>query len=46
MRQKVIRFYHQMRNLENNEVAATTILTGVHLDCTRRKACLFPRTDP
>jgi acyl-CoA thioester hydrolase len=43
MREKVIRFYHEMRN-DTNNIAATTILTGVHLDCDRRKSCPFPET--
>jgi len=42
MREKVIRFHHEMVNSETNEVAATTILTGVHLDSQTRKSCPFP----
>ena len=42
MRDKVIRFYHEMRNVERNDIAATTLLTGVHLDSDRRKSCPFP----
>jgi acyl-CoA thioester hydrolase len=42
VREKVIRFVHEMRNEETNEVAAMTILTGVHLDTVMRKSCPFP----
>ena len=42
MHEKVIRFHHEMVNSETNEVAATTILTGVHLDSQTRKSCPFP----
>jgi acyl-CoA thioester hydrolase len=42
MREKVIRFYHEMLNTETGEIAATTILTGVHLDQETRKSCPFP----
>jgi acyl-CoA thioester hydrolase len=39
---KQIRFYHEMTNDENGEVAATTVITGIHMDTQRRKACPFP----
>jgi len=42
MRQKVFRLYHEMRNEETGEIAATTTLTGVHMDTRLRKACPFP----
>jgi acyl-CoA thioester hydrolase len=42
MREKVIRFYHEMLNAETRELAAKTILTGVHLDTETRKSCPFP----
>lgn len=42
IKEKVIRFYHEMRNDETGEVAATTTLTGVHLDTQTRKSCPFP----
>jgi acyl-CoA thioester hydrolase len=42
MREKVIRFYHEMLNTETREVAARTTLTGVHLDTESRKSCPFP----
>ncbi|HET9285238.1 MAG TPA: thioesterase family protein [Candidatus Angelobacter sp.] len=42
VRDKVIRFKHEMRNIETNTVAATTELTAVHLDRQTRKSCVFP----
>jgi acyl-CoA thioester hydrolase len=41
MREKVIRFYHEMLNTETGEIAATTTLTGVHLDQETRQSCPF-----
>ena len=43
VREKVIRFYHEMRNDITGEVAATTELTAVHFDAELRKSCLIPR---
>lgn len=37
-----IMFAHAMRKLDTDEVAATTTLTGVHLDTIVRRACAFP----
>jgi acyl-CoA thioester hydrolase len=42
IREKVIRFYHEMRNEETQAVAATTTLTAVHLDRETRRSCPFP----
>lgn len=42
IREKVIRFFHEMRNDETGDIAATTELTAVHLDTVKRKACPFP----
>jgi len=42
VRDKVIRFYHEMLNAETRELAARTTLTGVHLDTETRKSCPFP----
>ena len=42
IREKVIRFYHEMLNAETRELAARTTLTGVHLDTESRKSCPFP----
>ena len=40
--EKALRFTHEMPNDETDEVAATTILVGVHLDTTLRKARPLP----
>jgi len=42
IREKVLRFYHEMLNTQTRELAAKTILTGVHLDTETRKSCPFP----
>jgi acyl-CoA thioester hydrolase len=42
IREKVLRFSHEMRNAETGEIAATTTLTAVHLDTQLRKSCPFP----
>jgi len=42
IREKVIRFFHEMYNDETGEIAATAELTGVHIDTVLRKSCLFP----
>ena len=42
IRDKVIRFRHEMLNAETHEVAAITTLTGVHLNSETRKSCPFP----
>jgi acyl-CoA thioester hydrolase len=42
MKEKVIRFFHEMRNEETGEVAAVTELVAVHIDATARKSCPFP----
>ena len=42
MREKVIRFTHEMRKSDTDEVAAITTLTAVHLDKDARRACAFP----
>jgi acyl-CoA thioester hydrolase len=41
IKDKAIRFAHEMRNDTTGEVAATTVITGVHLDTTVRRACAF-----
>ena len=40
-RDKSIRFVHEMTNDETGDVAATTELTGVHLDTDARRAVAF-----
>ena len=42
IREKVIRFFHEMYNDETGEIAATAEMTGVHLDTGLRKSCPFP----
>jgi acyl-CoA thioester hydrolase len=42
MREKVIRFYHEMHNEETQTIAATSTLTAVHLNRETRKSCAFP----
>jgi acyl-CoA thioester hydrolase len=42
VREKVIRFQHEMRNVETNIVVATTELTAVHLDRQTRKSLALP----
>jgi len=42
IRDKAIRFVHVMYKGDMDEIAATTELTGVHIDTDARKACSFP----
>ena len=42
VRDKVIRFVHEMRNAETQEVSAITLLTAVHMDTAARKSCVLP----
>jgi acyl-CoA thioester hydrolase len=42
VRDKVLRFSHEMSNSESQLVAVTE-LTGVHIDRTARKSCPLPR---
>lgn len=42
VRAKTLRFLHEMRNDETEEVAATTTLTAVHMDTTARKSSPLP----
>ena len=44
VREKSIRFVHEMRNAETGEVAAICEMTGVHIDRQVRKAAAFPDT--
>jgi acyl-CoA thioester hydrolase len=39
---KSIRFSHEMCKADSGEIAATTVLTGVHLDKAERRACALP----
>lgn len=42
IRDRVIRFVHEMIQTETGEIAAVCELTGVHLDRTARKSVPFP----
>ena len=42
IRERVVRFFHEMSNEETGEVCAITVLTGVHIDLKTRKASPFP----
>jgi acyl-CoA thioester hydrolase len=42
IKDKSVRFTHEMRKADTGEVAATTTLTGVHIDTIARRACAFP----
>ncbi|TAK48004.1 MAG: acyl-CoA thioesterase [Xanthobacteraceae bacterium] len=42
MRERVIRFTHEMRNVETGDVSAICELTGVHMDRQARRSCAFP----
>ena len=42
IKDKSVRFAHEMRKADSGEVAAVTILTAVHLDKAARRACAFP----
>lgn len=41
IRERVIRFQHEMFNAETGDVAATTELTAVHMDTRARRAVAF-----
>jgi acyl-CoA thioester hydrolase len=42
VRDKVLRFAHEMKKDETGEVAATMVVVAVHLDTVSRKARAFP----
>ena len=42
VRDKALRFVHEMRNAENGEVAAICEITAVHIDRRARKAVTLP----
>jgi len=44
VRDKLLRFVHEMRNAETQEVAAITMLTAVHMDTAARKSCALPES--
>ena len=41
IRERSIRFRHEMRNAETGEIAATCEITGVHMDRQARKSTAF-----
>ncbi len=43
VREKTIRFVHEMRNSETQEVSAITSLVAVHLDADARKSTALPQ---
>lgn len=42
MKEKVVRFFHEMRNEATSEISAVTVLVAVHTDAQTRKSCPFP----
>jgi acyl-CoA thioester hydrolase len=42
VKEKVIRFCHEMRNEATGEIAAITVITGIHMDRRIRKSIPFP----
>jgi acyl-CoA thioester hydrolase len=42
VKEKSIRFVHEMTNDESNQVVARTTLKAVHTDTEARKSCAFP----
>jgi len=42
MREKVVRFVHEMRQAQTGEISAVCMLTAVHMDSKARKAAAFP----
>ena len=42
VKNKVVRFRHEMTNDETGDLAASTVLVGVHMDLTVRKAVPLP----
>jgi acyl-CoA thioester hydrolase len=43
IKEKVVRFIHEMRNDTTGEVAAVMLLTAVHFNTRKRKSCPFPK---
>ncbi len=43
VRDKVVKFVHEMRNAQTGDVAAICVLTGVSMDTRSRKSCPFPQ---
>jgi acyl-CoA thioester hydrolase len=43
IKEKIVRFIHEMRNDTTDEVAAIMVLTAVHFNTRKRKSCPFPK---
>ena len=43
IKEKIVRFIHEMRNDTTSEVAAIMVLTAVHFNTQKRKSCPFPK---
>lgn len=43
VRDKALRFFHEMRNTESGEICAITLLVGVHMDTVARRSRDLPR---
>ena len=43
VKEKMIRFLHEMRKEETQEIAATSELISVHIDTSLRKSCPLPK---
>jgi acyl-CoA thioester hydrolase len=41
IKDRSMRFGHEMQRADTGEIAATTVLTAVHLDAALRRACTF-----
>ena len=44
IKEKSIRFVHDMINDDTKEISATTVIKGVHIDTNLRKSCEFEAT--
>jgi acyl-CoA thioester hydrolase len=42
IRDKVVKFVHEMRNAQTGEISALCVLTGVHMNSATRKSTAFP----
>lgn len=42
VKDKTLRFAHEMRNVETGEPTAVTVLVAVHIDTLQRKPCALP----
>jgi acyl-CoA thioester hydrolase len=42
IRDKVVKFVHEMRDAVSGEIAAVCVITGVHMDGASRRSTVFP----